>query len=91
MMFPARMKKGMAMSTGLSIPVKMRWDTSTSGVSPSYKNATRGVSPNTKAMGTPIMRKREKEMRRIMINTGDSQLLVASYGQVRPNISLDRR
>ncbi len=35
MMFPARIKKGIAMSTGLSIPVKIRWAASMSGVSPS--------------------------------------------------------
>jgi hypothetical protein len=51
-----------------------------SGGSPSYKNATRGVSPKTKAMGIPIMRKMEKEMSKITANTGDTLLLAPSWG-----------
>jgi hypothetical protein len=48
-----------------------------SGVSPSYSSAIRGVSPKTKAMGIPIMRKIEKEMSKIRTNTGDNLFLAA--------------
>jgi hypothetical protein len=41
-------------------------------------NAIRGASPRIKAMGTPIMRKMEKEMRRITINTVDNPLFAVT-------------
>jgi hypothetical protein len=70
MMFPARIKKGTAMRTGESMPVKIRWATSTSGVSPWVIRATRGVSPKTKATGTPIIRKKKKDINRVNTSMG---------------------
>jgi hypothetical protein len=62
MMFPARIKKGTAIRTGVSIPVNMRWATRRRGVSPPIIRAANGVNPSTKAMGTPMIRKNRKDI-----------------------------
>jgi hypothetical protein len=67
MIFPAKMKKGIAINTGLSIPVKMRWATKVSGVPPCTIMATRGVRPNTKAIGTPMARKKTNDITKSII------------------------
>ena len=80
-MLPARIKKGTAIRIGESIPVKMRWAARTNGVSPRVIIAASGVNPRTKAIGTPISRKKMKANIKVKTTMGTLRTLLGVIWQ----------